>query len=132
MEMERIFELINRMEKSNLTKLELEMGDCSLKLAKEGNGSLVIPQSEPHTSSTAIVGKTILSPIVGTFYASSSPEKEPFVQVGQTIHEGEVVCLIEAMKLFNEVQSDFNGTVKQILVKDGDLLEFGQPIMVIE
>ena len=81
---------------------------------------------------SALKGNIVTAPIVGTFYQSSSPEKEPFVKVGQTIQEGDVVCIIEAMKLFNEVQSDYSGVVKKILVQDGDLMEYGQPIMIIE
>ena len=77
-------------------------------------------------------GNLIKSPIVGTYYASPSPDKPPFVKVGDTVKKGDVIMIIESMKLMNEVQSDFSGTVKKILVNNGDAVEFDQPIMIIE
>ena len=77
-------------------------------------------------------GKAITSPMVGTFYASPSPDAEPFVEVGKTISEGDVVCIIEAMKLMNEIKSEHSGKVVQICVKNGDPIEFGQVLMYVE
>jgi acetyl-CoA carboxylase biotin carboxyl carrier protein len=74
----------------------------------------------------------VKAPIVGTFYASPSPDKPPYVKVGDTVKKGDVIMIIESMKLMNEVQSDFDGVVKDIMVKDGSPVEFDQPIMVIE
>ena len=73
----------------------------------------------------------IESPMVGTFYAAPSPDAEPFVKVGGTVAQDDVVCLIEAMKIFNEIKSEFAGTVEQVLVKSGDPIEFGQEIMLV-
>ncbi len=81
---------------------------------------------------TAYTGNIVKSPIVGTFYAAPSPEKPPFVNVGAKVRKGDVLMIIESMKLMNEIQSEFDGTVKKILVKDGEPVEFDQPIMVIE
>ena len=77
-------------------------------------------------------GNVVKAPIVGTFYAASAPDKPPFVTVGQQVKKGDVLMIIESMKLMNEVQSDFDGTVSEILVKNGDPVEFDQPIMIIK
>ena len=74
----------------------------------------------------------VLSPMVGTFYSRSNPEAEPFVEVGTTVQEGQVVCVVEAMKLFNEVEAEVSGEVVEILVKDGQVVEYGQPLFVIK
>lgn len=77
-------------------------------------------------------GKTIKAPMVGVFYKAASPEAEPYVTVGKTVKKGDTVCIIEAMKLMNEIQAEENGTIKEILAKDGDIIEYGQPLFVIE
>lgn len=73
----------------------------------------------------------ITSPMVGTFYAKASPESEPFISEGDVIKKGKVICIIEAMKLMNEIESDFSGTIVKCLVKDGDMVEYGQPLFKI-
>lgn len=78
----------------------------------------------------AVSGNVVKSPIVGTFYAASAPDKPPFVTVGQQVKKGDVIMIIESMKLMNEVQSEFDGTVAEILVKNGEAVEFDQPIMI--
>ena len=77
-------------------------------------------------------GKIVKSPIVGTFYSAPSPDKPPFVKVGDTVKKGDVIMIIESMKLMNEIQSEYDGVVEQILVSDGQAVEFDQPIMVIK
>ena len=77
-------------------------------------------------------GRTIDCPMVGVFYAASSPDAEPYVSIGSKVKKGDVVCIIEAMKLMNEVVASESGTVTEVLVKNGDLVEFGQPLFVIE
>lgn len=77
-------------------------------------------------------GNVCKSPIVGTFYAASAPDKEPFVTVGKEVHKGDVIYIIESMKVMSEVTSEFDGKVKEICVNNGDAVEFGQPIMIIE
>ena len=77
-------------------------------------------------------GKAITSPMVGTFYASSDPEAEPFVEVGSEVKEGDIVCIIEAMKLMNEIKSEHAGKITQICVKNGDPIEYGQVLMYVE
>ena len=85
----------------------------------------------PAEEKKPLSGKIIKSPIVGTFYASPAPDQPPFVQVGDTVKKGDVVMIIESMKLMNEVQSDMDGTVQEILVKNGDAVEYDQPLMIL-
>ena len=89
------------------------------------------PQA-PAAKEAEVKGKPITSPMVGTFYAASSPEAAPFVEVGSTVAVGDVVCIIEAMKLMNEIKSEQAGKVVQICVKNGDPIEFGQVLMYVE
>lgn len=84
------------------------------------------------TKSEVISGNVVKSPIVGTFYAAPSPEKPAFVKVGDKVKKGDVIMIIESMKLMNEVQSDFDGVVEKILVSDGQAVEYDQPIMIIK
>lgn len=76
--------------------------------------------------------KVVTAPMVGTFYSSSSPEADNFVKVGDKVNNGDILCIIEAMKLMNEIESEVSGTVKEILVKDGEMVEYGQPLFKIE
>lgn len=91
-------------------------------------------QAAPSQQSAAetVSGSIITSPIVGTFYASPSPEKPPFVKVGDSVNAGDVVCIIESMKLMNEINSEFSGKVAEIYVKDGQPVEYGQKLIRIE
>ena len=92
-----------------------------------------VQQSAPtQASAPQPTGKTIKAPMVGVFYQAASPEAEPYVTVGKTVKKGDTVCIIEAMKLMNEIQAEEDGTIKEILVKDGDIIEYGQPLFVIE
>lgn len=78
-----------------------------------------------------VAGNVVTSPLVGTFYASSSPDAEPFIKVGDSVKKGQVLGIVEAMKLMNEIESDYDGTVKKILVSNEDVIEYGQPMFVI-
>ncbi len=89
-------------------------------------------QEVAKASEPAHKGKAIISPMVGTFYAAPSPDASPFVEVGKTISQGDVVCIVEAMKLMNEIESEFSGTITEICVKDGQPVEYGQPLMYVE
>ena len=101
------------------------------------------PQAQAPAAAPADTGKSIKSPIVGTFYfcvdslqkslnSAPSPTKPPFVKVGDKVNEGDTVCIVESMKVMNEIQADISGTVKSIAVKDGEAVEFGQPLIIIE
>ncbi|TNF63153.1 MAG: acetyl-CoA carboxylase biotin carboxyl carrier protein [Burkholderiales bacterium] len=91
-----------------------------------------VPAAAAAESPRAPAGHTVKSPMVGTFYRSSSPGAKPFVEIGDTIKEGETICIVEAMKILNEIEADKSGTVTQILVENGQAVEFGQPLFVIE
>ena len=92
----------------------------------------VTPAHTVEVEKEAPKGKAITSPMVGTFYAAPSPEAAPFVEVGKTVTEGDVVCIVEAMKLMNEIKSECSGKITQICVKNGDPIEFGQVLMYVE
>ena len=108
-------------------KFELELGQKNPPPAPP-----VMPAMPPMAMAAADTGKSIKSPIVGTFYSAPSPTKPPFVKVGDKVNEGDTVCIVESMKVMNEIQADISGTVKSIAVKDGEAVEFGQPLIIIE
>ena len=81
---------------------------------------------------TKVAGHTVTSPLVGTFYSAPSPDSPSFVNVGDRVKKGQVIGIIEAMKLMNELESDFDGVIKEILVKDEDVVEYGQPLFILE
>lgn len=88
--------------------------------------------TEPATPTASANGFTVTSPMVGTFYSAPSPESPDFVEVGKQVSEGQTLCIIEAMKLMNELESEVSGKVLEVLIKNGEPVEFGQPIMIIE
>src|SRR5699024_8962444 len=90
------------------------------------------PVTAPAAEANAISGHTVRSPMVGTFYRSPSPEAAPFVEVGKSVKVGDTLCIVEAMKMMNRIESDKAGVVKAILVNDGDAVEFDEPLIVIE
>lgn len=129
---------------NSLTEISLEDGEQAITLRKEITGVVTAPvaavpqapvaQSAPASEQKAEVkkGKPLTSPMVGTFYKASSPDAKPFVEVGQTIKEGDVVCIVEAMKLMNEIESEVSGKIVEICVSDGQPVEFGQVLMYVE
>ena len=134
---------------NGLTEISLEDGEQALTIRKDVPEvvSVAAPTVAPVAASVSVPaqaapqkdpakegakGKPVTSPMVGTFYSAPSPEAEPFVEVGKTISEGDVVCIIEAMKLMNEIKSDVAGKITQICVKNGDPIEFGQVLMYVE
>ena len=124
-----------------LTEISLEDGNQAVTIRKDVYGvtpQVVAPVELSHATSQSKAnessrkGKPVVSPMVGTFYKASSPEAEPFVEVGQTVSKGDVVCIVEAMKLMNEIESEFSGKIVEICVEDGQPVEFGQVLMYIE
>lgn len=154
MEIKKIKELIELLNNTDITEFELNEGEESVKISKPNpNAVVAAPQqvtiapppvvaaptapapsslkaTEPEASKT--LGRTINSPMVGTFYSSPSPDADAFVAIGQQVSIGDAVCIVEAMKMFNKIETDIEGTIKQILVKDGDPVEFDQPLFEIE
>ncbi len=153
MTIEEIKSLINEFKESDLTLLQIKEGNFELLLesAKEmpcpparplhpphhfrefeqhlGPVDTNFPKEMPLQQSSS---ETITAPMVGTFYQASSPESSPFVNIGDKVKKGQIICIIEAMKLMNEVESDKDGVIQQILVEDGQMVEFGEPLFVVE
>ncbi|MDP6611819.1 MAG: acetyl-CoA carboxylase biotin carboxyl carrier protein [Candidatus Marinimicrobia bacterium] len=98
------------------------------------SGASSVPEAAPTESApeTASSGEKILSPMPGTFYAASSPDTPPFVKKGDTVSEGDALCIIEAMKIMNEIESEQSGTIVEVLVENGNPVEYNQPLFVIE
>jgi acetyl-CoA carboxylase biotin carboxyl carrier protein len=147
----KIKKLIELLENSSLTELEIREGEESVKLSRQQHivaatnvlqpnlaQQVVAPaqsavDSTPTNDNAAVVedGNIQRSPMVGTFYTASSPEAEPFAKVGQKVKEGDTLCIVEAMKMFNQIESEFTGTVTKILVENGQPIEFDEPLYVI-
>lgn len=148
---DEIKSLMDQMAKTGLGKFELEDGDFKLSLASKKeqvvvasapveavqvlggtaeNAAAAAAPAAPEAE-TSVTGNEVTAPIVGTFYASPSPDKDTFVKVGDTVKKGDVLFIIESMKLMNEIQSEFDGEVVDICVENGTPVEFGQKIMVI-
>ena len=141
MDVNAIKELMRSMAENGITSLKISEKDESLELVCEGKSCYNVrefPVDEHEASKNAVIEtvnkeeKTITAPIVGTFYSRPSPQAEPYVKVGDKISAGDTICIIESMKLMNEVTSDKSGTIVKILTEDGQGVEYGQPLMVIE
>ncbi len=154
MNLKEIKELIEMLKDTDISELEIERSGVKVRLRKGGDVTFhpAMPRMEyppaaivapaiteapvQPTEKTAEPVKTnqikVTSPIVGTFYRASSPDKPPYVEIGDIVKKGQVVCIIEAMKLMNEIESETSGKVVQILVENGQPVEFGQPLFAIE
>lgn len=133
MNFEEVKELITLVNSSKLTYFEIKTADGNIKMDKSLNRTILSEENDVYDISEVKEEekedlKIIKSPMVGTFYSSSSPESEAFVSEGDEVSKGETLCIIEAMKLMNEIESDICGVVKEILVKDGEMVEYGQPL----
>jgi acetyl-CoA carboxylase biotin carboxyl carrier protein len=147
------FELMEKFEKSCIAEIEIETGEnCKIKMSKQMTAAPVyIPDNRPyqphietsvpatiHTIIPAIEdiekddAKLIEAPIIGTFYSAPSPESAPFVKVGDTVSKGAIVCILEAMKVMNEVECEHDCEIVEILAKDGDVIQYGQPLFRIK
>lgn len=150
-DLEYIEQLVKMVSDSELSELTLEEGENAIVVRKEKTvvqAQTIMPQAVAaapvaqaapaaaaaveETKDEAPKGKPITSPMVGTFYLASSPGAKPFVEVGATVSTGQIVCIIEAMKLMNEIESEVSGKVTQICVKDGEAVEYGQVLMYVE
>ena len=146
MDIRKIKTLIEMLEESNLNEIEVSQGEESVRISKSSsqtnlvNNNGVPINTDVNLNSSndgikddqALSGNLVTSPIVGTFYRKPSPDKEPFVKVGDIVNKGDVLCIIEAMKMMNEIKSDFDGKILSIEIEDGQPVEFGQTIVVIE
>ena len=133
------------LEESNLNEIEVSQGDESVRISKGKDPVDYIENNQINTSISSqekvsinkddtrkFVGNQVKAPLVGTFYRKPSPESDPFVKVGDIVKKGQVLCIIEAMKMMNEIKSEFDGEVSSIEIEDGQPVEFGQTIIVIQ
>lgn len=139
MEFDKIVKLIHAVGESGLSEFSFEEGALKISMRggeKQGKTVDFVPKTvekreEIKEKPAAITGKTVKSPLVGTFYAAPSPEAETFVKIGDTVQKGQVLGIIEAMKLMNEIESEYDGVVEEILIGNEDMVEYGQPLFVI-
>lgn len=146
LDLDTIKQLIDRVDRSGLTHFSLETEGFKLKLERQTPpaavclpGELSRPEDAPQEpvdpgakpAAPDVCGTVVTSPIVGTFYAAASPEKPPLAKAGQQVKKGDVLFIVESMKLMNEVNSELDGTVAEIYVRDGQNLEYGQPVLRI-
>ncbi|WP_237068601.1 acetyl-CoA carboxylase biotin carboxyl carrier protein [Microbulbifer guangxiensis] len=152
MDIRKIKKLIELLEESDIGELEIKEGEESVRISRGVSGAAqaaapmtpmpapapapaapapAAPAAAPEESVPALTGHAVKSPMVGTFYAASSPGAEPFVKVGQQVKVGDVICIVEAMKMMNQIEADKAGTIESILVEDGQPVEFDQPLVTI-
>jgi acetyl-CoA carboxylase biotin carboxyl carrier protein len=147
MDLRKLKKLIDLVQESGIAELEITEGEEKVKIVKGGGVSISqapvatapapapaapaagAPATEPPP--LAQEGHVVKSPMVGTFYRSPSPDAKAFVEVGQSVKEGQSICIIEAMKLMNEIEADASGVVKAILVENGQPVEYGQPLFIL-
>jgi len=149
MDLRKLKTLIDLVSESNVSELEITEAEGKVRIVKGGGASLqplagpamavAAPAAGPAIGAPAAApaapvpsGHVVKSPMVGTFYRSSSPGAKPFVEVGSQVKEGETVCIIEAMKILNEIEADKAGTIVKILCENGQAVEYGQPLFVVE
>ena len=152
MDLRKLKTLIDLVSESNVSELEITEAEGKVRIVKSAPVGMaapvaytMAPAAAPLAAPAAVVpvvveaavtaepsGHIVKSPMVGTFYRAASPGAKPFVELGDTIKEGETICIIEAMKILNEIEADKSGTVTQILVENGQAVEYGQPLYVIE
>lgn len=152
MDLRKLKKLIDLVEESGIAELEITEGEEKVRISRSTPSMQISappavtyppqpaattsppPTVTPATAAGEILpqGHMIKSPMVGTFYRSSAPGSNPFVEVGQTVKEGDTLCIIEAMKLLNEIESDKSGVIKAVLVENGQPVEYGEPLFVIE
>jgi acetyl-CoA carboxylase biotin carboxyl carrier protein len=152
MDMRKLKTLVDLVSESNISELEITEAEGKVRIVKAGYGvpttmmmpapaQMMAPVVQPAAAeaapaaapeAAAPTGHVVKSPMVGTFYRSSSPGAKPFVDVGTTVKEGDPICIVEAMKIMNEIEADMGGTVSKILVENGQAVEYGQPLFIIE
>lgn len=142
MEYEKIRQLINDFGNSKLSSINLDFPDGTKINMEKNNQEVVKIVNEPikevvedytNLTKNKIIeeGNIVKSPMVGTFYIKPSPTSEPYVEIGKKVKKGDVLCIIEAMKLMNEIESEYEGEIKEILIKDGEAVEYGKPLFRI-
>ena len=153
MDIRKVKKLIELLEESGISEIEIKEGEESVRISRNGP-SMTMPQmqyapamappmaaaaaaapvaaAETETAAAEVSGHVVTSPMVGTFYEAPSPGSAPFVEVGKSVKEGDTLCIIEAMKMLNQIEADKSGVIKQIVAENGQPVEFGQPLLIIE
>jgi acetyl-CoA carboxylase biotin carboxyl carrier protein len=150
MDLRKLKTLIDLVQNSGISELEISEGEEKIRISKHFTAApaattVHVPVAAPAPAPVAVAqaptsapdvaaepaGHIVKAPMVGTFYRSSGPETSPFVEVGQSVKAGDTLCIIEAMKLMNEIEADISGVIKSILVENGQAVEYGQPMFVI-
>ncbi len=155
MDIRKIKKLIDLVEESGIAEIEIHEGEESVRISRGGVPATIAPivspapaavhpaplapvpaqepaSAEPESRAESSRGHMVRSPMVGTFYRSSSPDADAFVEVGKHVNAGDTLCIIEAMKMFNQIEADISGSVRKILVDDGQPVEYDQPLIVID
>ena len=150
MDIRTIKKLIELLDSSGVAEIEVKEGDTAVRISRMPSTMPVMqqPMAQPMMSvapvaapaqapaaapqTNAMSGHAVTSPMVGTFYRSASPDSKPFIEVGQNVKVGDTICIIEAMKMFNQIEADKSGIVKAILCENGQPVEFDQPLVIIE
>jgi acetyl-CoA carboxylase biotin carboxyl carrier protein len=151
-DLRKLKKLIDLVQESGIAELEITEGEEKVRIARGGavsvtplaggapsvaavpagaTGAAILATSAPAAAEAAPEGHVVKSPMVGTFYRAPSPDAKPFVDVGSTVKAGETICVLEAMKLMNEIEADASGTIKAILVENGQPVEYGQALFII-
>ena len=151
MDIRKVKKLIELLEESNISEIEIQEGEESVRISRHPNGTswqqpapqpyAAAPQQAPQAPATSAEpaaepepsykGHTVKSPMVGTFYRSPAPGSKSFIEVGSSVKKGETICIVEAMKMMNQIEADRDGVIEAILVEDGEPVEFDQPMVVI-
>ena len=149
MDIRKVKKLMELLEQSGMAEIEIKEGEESVKISRFGNAPLMTPtvsqkpaavvapskvesKSIAASKNSDVSGNLISSPMVGTYYSAPSPSAKPFITVGQQVKKGDTVGIIEAMKIMNQIEADQSGTVVEILVNDGEAVEFGQALIVLQ
>ena len=147
MDIRKVKKLMELLEESGMSEIEIKEGEESVKISRYGNSpapSHSFVQQQAPTSLPPVVaapvivdepstvGQSLTSPMVGTYYSAPSPTAKPFITIGQHVKQGDTIGIVEAMKIMNQIEAEKSGIVLQILVKDGEAVEFGQPLIIVE
>ena len=146
MDIRKVKKLMELLEQSGMAEIEIHEGEESVRISRYGDAPMVAapvavaaapvvaPAATVTTESAAptVDGHPITSPMVGTYYGAASPTSEAFIKIGQHVNQGDTICIVEAMKIMNQIEADQSGTITEILCSDGDAIEFGQALVVIQ
>ncbi len=148
MDIRKVKKLIELLEESNIAEIEIKEGEEAVRISRNGSNAMIMPQQfyappapvaaapaaeapVKEAAQPAYKGEAVKSPMVGTFYRSPSPSSPPFIEVGKHVKANDVICIVEAMKMMNQIEADKSGVIEAILVEDGQPVEYDQPLVII-